>query len=149
MFPWLRSIPRHPLFPRLQAAPAAKAAGWHASLTGNFQELAQAARQGARVERALFLLIEQGAPLPSGTQRDQLWKWFEVPCYVLLVNANGKVIAYECEAQDGLHLVGRRPKAGDDESALCPCGRPGPKIARENDQPSTLSYPLSAAPAAG
>jgi hypothetical protein len=56
---------------------------------------------------------------------------FEVPIYTLLVDGNGALIAYECEAQEGLHL--REGYAagmlfGRIETKLCECGRAGPRL---------------------
>ena len=129
MFGWLRSTVRHPLFPRLPVTRAAEALGRHAALAGSFADLARAARQGARADCAVFVLIDEGVPLPDEAQHEQLWQWFEVPSYVLVVNGKGKVTAYECEARDGLHLVQGGRNALDGGAAECPCGRPGLKVA--------------------
>jgi hypothetical protein len=129
MFAWLRFTIRHPLFPRLPVTPAAEALERHAALAGSFPDLARAARQGARADCAVFVLIDEGAPLPGEAQFEQLWQWFEVPSYVLVVDGKGKVTAYECEARNGLHLVQERRDALDAGAAQCPCGRPGLKVA--------------------
>jgi hypothetical protein len=46
-----------------------------------------------------------------------------VPVYVLLVDGDDRVIAWECEAHNGLHRA-----HGWDDTA-CPCGRPRVRIA--------------------
>jgi hypothetical protein len=54
----------------------------------------------------------------SDGERDELWRLFQVPIYAL-VRCDDRVVAWECEAQNGLHTV----TAGPD--GACACGRPG------------------------
>ena len=58
-------------------------------------------------------------------ERDRLWQIFEVPVYGLLLDQKGKVLAYECEAQNGLHVAAT---AGEVQYSPCDCGRPGSRI---------------------
>ena len=57
------------------------------------------------VQRALvaFTGIEEGPLLES--VRDLLWNTFEVPVFEQRLGANGSVLAWECEAHEGLHIV--------------------------------------------
>jgi hypothetical protein len=128
MFTWLRPTLRHPLYPDLPVTPALGATGRHTVLAGSFHELAQASRHGARASRAVFVLYAEGAPLPSAVQREQLWQWFPVPSYVLVLDADGQLKAYECEAQEGLHVAAGWSLTGELETAPCPCGRPGRRV---------------------
>jgi hypothetical protein len=111
---------RHPFFPELAADPAANARGRSKALAGTFAELAGAAERGAEARRAVFVLTSEREPLSDG-QRDELWRLFQVPVYALL-ERRGRVEAWECEAQNGLHCA-----AGGEEIA-CACGRPGAKL---------------------
>jgi len=86
-----------------------------------------------RVEprRAVFVLQNEGDPLLSDAQRDELWELFQVPVYVLLLDANHRVCAYECEAHQGLHLprdIGPHRAPAGLEASPCGCGRPGPRL---------------------
>ena len=112
---------RHPFFPELAAEAAAKARGRSKALAGTFAELAGAAERGAEARRAVFVLMSEREPLGDG-QRDELWRLFQVPVYALL-ERRGCVEAWECEAQNGLHL------AQGGEEIACACGRPGAKLA--------------------
>ena len=127
---------RHPLFPKLPATPAARAKGIHAALYGSFQELIAARYAGASVRRAVFVTVREGDPPLSAENRDALWEIYQAPSYVLLLDYRGRLLAYECETQSGLHvsdsggsawewLTGR--DAGD-EPVVCECGRPGKKV---------------------
>jgi hypothetical protein len=128
MFGWLRFTLKHPLYPDLSVTPAAGATGRHIVLAGSLQQLAQAASRGACASHAVFVVCSEEEPLPGADEREQLWQWFRVPSYALVLDANGRLQAYECEAQEGLHLAGDRSRTGETDAALCPCGRPGPKV---------------------
>ena len=116
-FSWFRRRIRHPFFPDLAAEPAAAARGRRKALAGTFSDLARAAARGARARRAVYVLTREGTPLSDG-ERDELWRLFEVPIYALM-ERGGRVAAWECEAQNGLHVA-----EGGEEGA-CACGRPG------------------------
>ena len=111
---------RHPLFPDLAADPALQARGRSKALAGSFADLARAAARGAEARFAVYVLTSEGDPL-SAAERDELWRLFQVPVYALL-ERGGRVEAWECEAQNGLHLVG---DGAGGEGARCACGRPG------------------------
>jgi hypothetical protein len=119
-FPWFRRRIRHPFFPDLAAATAADARGRSAALAGTFGELAGAAARGARARRAVYVVTSENAPLSEG-ERDALWRLFEVPVYALLKRGD-RVAAWECEAQNGLHIADSGDEGG------CSCGRPGAKL---------------------
>lgn len=117
VFPWFRPKIRHPFFPGLAADLAAAGHGRSAALAGTFAELAHAAECGAAARRAVYVLIKEGEPLTAG-ERDELWHLFEVPVYAL-VQRYGRVEAWECETQNGLH------GEGGGGAVTCACGRPG------------------------
>lgn len=118
---------RHPLFPGLHAIPARDSSTCSTALHGTFQELLRAARKGARVRRAVFLTCTEGEPLPAEAERNTLWELFRVPVFAVLLDRKGRVLAYECEAQSGMHLNGRYAAALAD-TVVCDCGRPGRKL---------------------
>jgi hypothetical protein len=125
----LRSPIRHPFYPGLDVTLAVECNGPCAGLSGTFRELTRAAAAGARVRRMVFVLHYPGAPLLDETQRDQLWQAFRVPVFSVLMDRNGRLLAYECEAQAGLHVGPQAPwSAGVLESAPCECGRPGLRL---------------------
>jgi hypothetical protein len=102
-----------------------------AAVYGAFEELSLASEMGVRVSRAVFPLRRPSNPFLTETQRDALWDMFQVPIYALLVDARGRVVGYECETQDGIHLRDDYAAGllfGNIESELCECGRPGPRL---------------------
>jgi hypothetical protein len=119
-FPWFRRRIRHPFFPDLAADEATDARGQSKALAGTFDELASAAARGAQARRAVYVVTSENDPLSDG-DRDELWRLFEVPVYALLKRGD-RVAAWECEAQNGLHIA----EGGDDGG--CACGRRGAKV---------------------
>jgi hypothetical protein len=122
---------QHPFYPGLKLAPAAAFARKAPALYGAFDELSAAALTGARVGRAVFALARPPSPFLTEPQRDALWEWFQVPVLTLLLGLDGLPIAYECEAQDGLHLrddYSGGLLSGHIESRPCECGRPGRRL---------------------
>jgi len=116
---WFRRRIRHPFFPQVAAIPAAQAHGRSKALSGTFGELARAAERGVEARRAVYVLTREGERL-SDSQRDELWRLFEVPVFAL-VERDGRLAAWECEAQSGFHV------ADGGETVECACGRGGAK----------------------
>jgi hypothetical protein len=125
----LRSPLRHPFYPGLTVTPAVECKGLCAGLSGTFNELTRAATAGARARRMIFALHYPGTPFLSEAERDQLWHAFQVPVFAVLLDRDGQLLAYECEAQSGLHVEPDAPwSARVLETAPCECGRPGPRL---------------------
>jgi hypothetical protein len=110
---------RHPFFTKVAAEPASSARGPATALAGTFGELEHARARGAEARRTVYVLRKEGEPL-GDRERDRLWRLYGVPVYALAKRGDS-VVAWECEAQDGLHFAG-------DGDAACTCGRPGPKV---------------------
>ena len=132
MLHWFRSRVRHPLYPSVRATPAVSSFGHPTAVSGTFHDLGQAAMRRVEPRRAVFVLQNVGESLLTDAQRDELWEEFQVPIYLLLLDAGGKVCAYECEAHQGLHLTHdstapHRIPPGI-EVTPCGCGRPGPRL---------------------
>ncbi len=121
----------HPFYPALKPSPAARGPRRCAALAGTFNELLRASAAGVLVERAVFPLHQPTRPFLTPEERDALWALFQVPVYAMLLDGRGRVIGYECEAQEGLHLA---PGYGDGflfgtvDSTPCECGRAGPRL---------------------
>lgn len=122
LFPFGSRI-RHPFYPRLAPTPAVDADRPCIALYGTFRELE---RTAVPVRRAVFVVHSEGQRLLSTRERDLLWEKFQVPIFALLLDSSGRVIAYECEVQDGLHFD--HSAATVSETEICDCGRPGRKL---------------------
>ena len=68
-------------------------------------------------------------PLISEEDRDFIWNTFGVPVFEYLLDADGRILARECEAHDGLHFDGL-PEAWEAETIeeTCACGAPGARL---------------------
>ncbi len=130
---------RHPYFPDRVPTPARWAQGCCAAISGNFVDLARAAAAGVRAERAVFSLQSPDAPFLTDYEREALWQTFQVPVFAMLLDREGRLAAWECEAQDGLHVGGSWSEesmwayrllssAAELESSPCECGRPGQRL---------------------
>jgi hypothetical protein len=122
---------RHPFYPRLKLAPAARAQDRCPALTGTFEELSEAAAAGRRAARAVFPLQHATTPFPTDEQRDALWAMFHVPVLAILLDGRDGVIGYECEVQEGFHLAEGFTDGllfGTLDCTICECGRPGPRL---------------------
>lgn len=125
MINWFRPRIRHPFFPGLTPAPARDARGCAPALYGGFSDLLQAAARGASASRAVFVLLGFNARILTQAERDCLWELFETPVYAIRTGEDGRVCAFECEAQDGFHIPA---EPGADREIMCECGRPGPVL---------------------
>jgi hypothetical protein len=135
----LRSGLRHPLFASWKTTAAMKAAGVCVAVTGTFNELAQAAGRGVIATHAVFPLLQVGSPPLTGAERDRLWELWQVPVYAIVQDAAGRVVAYECETCEGMHLSDWVPPTGTVESAPCECGCPTPRWIPASNQPSSAA----------
>jgi hypothetical protein len=124
---------RHPFYPSLHPAPAARAKKRCPALTGTFRELVEAARAGVKASRAVFPLRRLPHPFLEEEERVLLWSTFAVPVMAILLDGTGKAVGWECETQDGFHLAPGcfdGVRFGSIETATCDCGRPGPRLVR-------------------
>jgi hypothetical protein len=60
--------------------------------------------------------------------RDRIWHRWGVPVYEQRLDGEGRVIAEECDAHRGLHVLHESFRDGSVEHRLCACGIDGPMI---------------------
>ena len=132
---------RHPFHAEWATTPARLADGPCAVLTGSLTELRKAAALGRCAERAVLVLHYPDRPFLTDSERQELWEAFQVPIFVVLLDRNGRLTAWECEAQDGMHVGGAwtehalwvaRLLSGGwmVDGTPCECGRPGERLRR-------------------
>lgn len=99
------------------------------SIAGTPEQLRALARQGVRVEHSVVAFSYDGQAGLNAADRNLFWKAFGVPVFEQLLTSGNELIAMECDAHDGMHLVGNfeNLKAG---KSVCPCGNPAPRLAR-------------------
>src|SRR5579863_18348 len=95
---------RHPLFPDWPVTPVRAAQGRQIAVSGTYRELMNGVSAGVTAERAVFVLYHPDSSFLSDSDRDILWNEYQVPVYACLLDGDGRLVGYECEAQDGLHI---------------------------------------------
>jgi hypothetical protein len=73
-------------------------------LAGSFSALIALAGT-VQVERALIVITGVREGVLTSDNRDSLWSGFGVPLFEQHLGLDGQLIAHECEAHEGLHLV--------------------------------------------
>jgi hypothetical protein len=83
------------------------------------------------LRNAIIALVRPGEPNLSEDDRERLWRAFRVPVFEQRIDAACTLLAAECEAHDGLHIVcpAVLPRDGEIlEAAPCGCGRTTPRL---------------------
>jgi hypothetical protein len=99
------------------------------SVAGPLEQVIRVARAGWRVEHSIVIFTYPGEPGLSAQERDSFWKAFEVPVFEQYLWPNSELLATECDAHAGLHVVNGYEDL-ELEHDLCPCGNPAPRLAR-------------------
>lgn len=101
-----------------------------ASIAGPVEQLRRLARQGVCAQHSIVVFSFDGEEALTNADRDLFWKAFGVPVFEQLLSPTRQLLATECDAHDGLHLVGNfeNLRAG---RSMCPCGNPAPRLARQ------------------
>jgi hypothetical protein len=149
---------RHPFFPDWPATPTRLAKGPCFVLSGSVPELLRVPHS-VRPSRAVFALHYPESHYVTLADRDALWEMFQVPVFALLLDGEGRLVGYECEAHDGLHIGATCPDTSDrqlissEDSVLgyripwekfaieqtpCECGRPGQRLRYVTGKPMQL-----------
>jgi len=121
--PGVRCFPRWTCSQVMESRPQA--------LAGSFEELATAAVLCAEgymrltdLEYPCLILTPESKPPLTEQQHHDLWVWFRVPVLEQIRSAHGELLAFECEAREGFHLVeGVEPsRLGGSLLPPCQCG---------------------------
>ena len=82
--------------------------------------------------RAIVVFAPMDAVALSQTERDQLWTLFQAPAFEQRLGHDGELVAAECEAHEGLHIIGTfdadAPSGAILDLTPCGCGRSSPRI---------------------
>jgi hypothetical protein len=108
-----------------------------ASIAGPLEQLASLAREGWPLEQAVIVFTYAGGPGVSPRDREALWQSFGVPVFEQYLGPRNKLLATECDAHGGLHVVSSLVLSMVSscegfplEHEVCPCGNPAPRITR-------------------
>lgn len=100
------------------------------ALAGTFQALRPLTIRGDEIAlRHAVIVFHYGLDIRLlDSERDLLWKAFGVPIFEQILDADNRLLAMECEAHEGLHLMVDRA-CEEMDRAPCPCGNPRPRLA--------------------
>jgi hypothetical protein len=100
-----------------------------ACIAGRLEKLLAVAHDGWPVELAVVVFTSAGGEELTQSVRESLWDAFGVPVFEQYLNAKNRLLATECDAHSGLHVV-----SGCEEFRLeaevCACGNAAPRLAR-------------------
>jgi hypothetical protein len=87
------------------------------------------ARDTWSFDQAVVVFTYPGSPGLSARDRDALWKAFGVPVYEQYLSPKNRLLATECDAHSGLHVVSECEGLPFDHE-VCACGNPAPRLTR-------------------
>jgi hypothetical protein len=100
-----------------------------ASIAGPLEQLRSMARDAWQLEQAVIVFTYDGQLGVPPKDRESLWKAFGVPVFEQYLSPKNKLLATECDAHGGLHVVAGC--AGLPlEHEVCACGNPSPRLTR-------------------
>ena len=96
------------------------------SVAAPIKDLLALARSGATLRYAAIVLTRGPHSALLEADRDRLWDAFGVPVFEQCLGLDNELLAMECEAHDGLHLMGTTSRMGA-ETNVCGCGSSVPR----------------------
>jgi hypothetical protein len=78
---------------------------------------------------AVVIFTQEGYRCLTDAERDTLWKAYRVPVFEQVITAGGRLVAWECEAHEGMHLSdGAHAMADRIIVGECDCGSPATRV---------------------
>ena len=100
-----------------------------ASIAGPPGELRRLSRRAVSLENSLIVFTYEGQSGLSLEDREMFWKAFGVPVFEQYLGPRNELLAMECDAHSGLHVVTRCEHLPL-ERGLCACGSHAPRLSR-------------------
>ena len=100
------------------------------SVAGPLEQLRRLARDAVwQLEQAVVVFTYAAAPGISPSDREAFWRAFGVPVFEQYLSPKNRLLATECDAHSGLHVV-TGCEAFPLEHDVCACGNPAPRLTR-------------------
>ena len=99
------------------------------SIAGPREQLRRLTNKGLRLKHAVIVFIYDGDAGLSDDDRDLFWDAFGVPVFEQHLGPSNELLAMECDAHMGVHLIGNFEKLRGDRNS-CACGNPAPRLPR-------------------
>lgn len=107
-----------------------EAARFHpSSIAGPAEQLRRLTERGLELKHAVVAFTYQGQAALSEDDRDLFWESFGVPVFEQHLGAGNELLAMECEAHAGLHVLRDFGESQLDRNS-CVCGNPAPRFHR-------------------
>jgi hypothetical protein len=100
-----------------------------ASIAAPAEVLLDLAKLDLHFEHSLIAFTYEGQAGLSYADRDSLWRAFGVPIFEQRLGKHSELLATECEAHAGLHVVNGYTGARL-ETEVCACGNHAPRLPR-------------------
>lgn len=97
------------------------------SIAGPVEQLRRLTNLDLRLRHAVIVFTCGGEAGLSDDDRDLFWDAFGVPVFEQYLGRANALLAVECDAHTGLHLVGDFESLKRDRNA-CACGSPNPRL---------------------
>jgi hypothetical protein len=112
-------------------------AGWNeeaarfnpSSIAGPAERLRPLSKLGLKLRHAVIAFTYDGQAGFSDDDRDLFWDSFGVPVFEQHLGPGNELLAMECEAHAGLHVMGDFGNLRLDRNS-CVCGNPAPRLPR-------------------
>ena len=99
------------------------------SIAGTTEQLRGLTKRGLELGHAVVAFTYDGQTGLSDDDRDLFWDAFGVPVFEQRLGPGNELLAMECEAHAGLHVMGDYSDAHMDHNS-CVCGNPAPRVQR-------------------
>jgi hypothetical protein len=99
------------------------------SIAGPPEQLRRLTGRGLELKHAVVAFTYQGQAALSDDDRDLFWDSFGVPVFEQHLGAGNELLAMECEAHAGLHVMRDFGESRLDRNS-CVCGNPAPRFHR-------------------
>jgi hypothetical protein len=99
------------------------------SIAGPLEQIRGLAREGWPLEQSVVVFTYAPAPGISQSDRESFWRAFGVPVFEQYLGPRNRLLATECDAHSGLHVV-TGCEGFPLEQDVCACGNPAPRLTR-------------------
>ena len=99
------------------------------SIAAPVEELRRLAQRSIHLQHSVIALTYEGESGLSAADRELFWRAFGVPVFEQYLDRKGRLLATECDAHSGLHVV-RGCEEFRLERETCACGDLSPRLSR-------------------